>query len=166
MQSIQIIEALDTQSLKAARELILEYGRSIIDVASCSLEHQNFDTEVASLPGKYAPPRGTLLLARVAGELAGCVALRPIDEVGPGYCEMKRMYVRPAFRGQGIGRVLAERLVADGKRMGYRVMKLDTDSHEKFTAAIALYRSLGFVECTRYNADPDPRTLWFELKLA
>jgi hypothetical protein len=81
MPTIQIIEAVDAQSLKAAGGLMLEYGRSIADVASCSLEHQNFDTEVATLPGKYAPPRGTLLRARVAGELAGCVALRPIDEV-------------------------------------------------------------------------------------
>lgn len=165
MSNIQIIEAVGAQSLKVAGELMLEYGRSIMDVASCSLEHQNFDTEVANLPGKYAPPRGTLLLAQVGGEFAGCVALRPIDEVGPGYCEMKRMYVRPAFRGLGVGRVLAERLIADGKRMGYRAMKLDTDSHEKFAAAISLYRSLGFVECNRYNADPDPRTLWFERTL-
>src|SRR4051812_16046068 len=106
-----VVEAQAAADLAAARELILEYGRSIVDVAACSLEHQNFDTEVAALPGKYAPPRGTLLLARVWRDLAGCIALRPIDEVGPGYCEMKRLYVRPAFRGTGIGRILAERLI-------------------------------------------------------
>ncbi len=165
MDRIHIIEASSETDVKHAAELILEYGRSIADVAACSLEHQNFDAEVAALPGKYAPPRGTLLLARVAGDLAGCIALRPLDELGPTVCEMKRMYVRPAFRGTGVGRVLAERLIAEARRIGYQVMKLDTDTHPKFAAAIGLYRSLGFVECQRYNDDPDPRTLWFELKL-
>lgn len=165
MVKIHIIEASSETDVKHAAELILEYGRSIADVAACSLEHQNFDAEVAALPGKYAPPRGTLLLARVAGELAGCIALRPLDELGRNACEMKRMYVRPAFRGSGVGRVLAEQLIANAKRIGYHVMKLDTDSHPKFAAAIGLYKSLGFVECQRYNDDPDPRTLWFELKL-
>ena len=101
MDRIHIIEASSVTDVKQAAELILEYGRSIADVAACSLEHQNFDAEVAALPGKYAPPRGTLLLARVAGDLAGCIALRPLAELGPTVCEMKRMYVRPAFRRHG-----------------------------------------------------------------
>jgi GNAT superfamily N-acetyltransferase len=78
---------------------------------------------------------------------------------------MKRMYVRPAYRGLKLGRMLAERLIDEARAAGYTLMKLDTDTAPKFAAAIALYRSLGFVECERYNADPDPKTLWFEKRL-
>lgn len=164
MPAIDIAVASTHELLQAAGVIIREYGHSIADIAACSLEHQNFEAEVSELPGKYAPPLGTILLAHVAGDLAGCIALRPLDG-HPEVCEMKRMYVRPAFRGLGVGRVLAQRLIADAKRMKYAIMKLDTDSHPKFAAAIGLYKSLGFVECARYNDDPDPRTLWFEKHL-
>lgn len=150
----------------AFRELAAEYGASIADVAACSLEHQRFDDELANLPGRYAPSRGgRLLVAMVDGQPAGCIAVRALPELGPHVCEMKRMYVRPAYRGLQLGRMLAERLIDEARAAGYTVMKLDTDTAPKFAAAIALYRSLGFVECERYNADPDPKTLWFEKRL-
>lgn len=152
--------------VELARELIREYGVSIADVAACSLEHQRFDEELASLPGRYDPAMGgRLLLAVVDGQPAGCIALRALPELGPRVCEMKRMYVRPRFRGRHLGRLLAERLLEEARTAGYATMKLDTDTAPKFAAAIALYRSLGFVECERYNADPDPKTLWFEKRL-
>jgi ribosomal protein S18 acetylase RimI-like enzyme len=165
MASVQIIDASRPPALGQARTLIAEYRRSIADVAACSLEHQRFDEELADLPGRYAPPRGRLLVATADGRPAGCVALRPLDELGPEQCEMKRLYVVPNARGLGIGRLLVERLMAEARAEGYRVMKLDTDSDARFRAAIALYRSFGFVECERYNADPDPKTLWFEKRL-
>ena len=168
MNEIRVIQVVDGPVLAQAGDLIREYGESIAHVAACSLEHQRFDEEVASLPGKFALPRGRLLVAMVGRggqEAGGCIALRPLDELGPRVCEMKRMYVRPAYRGMGIGRVLAARLIEEAKGAGYELMKLDTASQPVFAAAIALYRSLGFAECERYNADPDPASLWFELKL-
>ena len=152
--------------LDRIRDLIREYGASIADVAACSLEHQNFEAEMAALPGRYASEQGgRLLIAMVDGKPAGCIALRALPELGPGICEMKRMYVRPGFRGLGIGRKLAERLLEEAKAIGYTTMKLDSDTAPKFAAAIALYRSLGFVECERYNADPDPKTIWMDKRL-
>jgi putative acetyltransferase len=163
--SIEVIDGIG-QHLAAFRELAAEYGHSIADVAACSLEHQGFDQELRDLPGRYDRGRGgCMFIATVDGQPAGCIALRALPEVGPGVCEMKRMYVRPAHRGLKIGRLLAERLIDEARAMGYSVMKLDTDTAPKFAAAIALYRSLGFVECARYNADPDPKTLWFEKRL-
>lgn len=151
--------------LSQARALISEYGLSIADVAACSLEHQNFNRELETLPLPYAPPRGRLLLAMIKDQPAGCIALRPLDALGPHISEMKRLYVPPAFRGSGLGRLLVNRLIDEARAIGYTMMKLDTDTDPKFAAAIALYRSLGFTECDRYNADPDPKTLWFEKAL-
>lgn len=130
------------------------------------LDYQGFDAEVASLPGKYAMPGGCILLARRGGEYVGCIALRPLDASGlrasdvEPVCEMKRMYVRPAGRGLGIGRMLSEELLAFARGAGYRTMKLDTES--TFVAATALYRALGFAECERYNDDPQPDTIWMK----
>lgn len=162
----EINPVVDENALAIVRALIREYGASIADVAACSLEHQNFEAEMAALPGRYAQEQGgRLLIAMVDGMPAGCIALRALAELGPGICEMKRMYVRPGFRGLGVGRQLAERLLEEAREIGYSVMKLDTDTHEKFAAAIGLYRSLGFVECERYNGDPDPKTIWMEKRL-
>ena len=163
--SIQVLSITYGPNLELARSLISEYGASIADIAACSLEHQNFNQELATLPGPYAPPRGRLLLALHNTDPAGCIALRPLDALGPNVCEMKRLYVRPDFRKTGLGRVLVNRLLDEARSMGYALMKLDTDTNEKFAAAIALYRSVGFRECERYNADPDPKTLWFERAL-
>jgi len=140
-----------------------------------ALDYQGFDVEVAGLPGKYAGPMGCIVLAIGDAEAAnkdwlGCIALRPLDasglrdgDVGP-VCEMKRMYVRPAARGVGLGRELAISLIAFARSAGYASMKLDTES--TFVAATALYRSLGFVECERYNDDPQPETIWMRLRLS
>ncbi len=169
--------------LETARELFAEYGRSIADVAACSLQHQHFDAELDSLPGLYTPPRGCIFVAQAAAPAppvpsveespwrpqspvpspAGCIALRPLPALGPDICELKRMYVRPAFRGTGLGRRLGAELIAFARSAGYRTMKLDTST--TMHAAIGLYTSLGFVPCERYNDDPMTDTLWFELRL-
>jgi len=163
--AISILHASSGAALGDARALITEYGLAIADVAACSLEHQRFDVELATLPGPYAPPRGRLLIATLDSLPVGCVALRPLNDLSPTTCELKRMYVRPFARGHGIGRLLADRLLADARSLGYTVMKLDSDTDSRFAAAITLYRSLGFIECARYNSDPDPKTVWFEKRL-
>jgi GNAT superfamily N-acetyltransferase len=149
--------------LALAADLFREYAASL----PFALDYQGFDAELATLPGKYAPPTGVILLASTpAGVAIGCIALRPLAP-GSGdptpVCEMKRMYVKPGFRGVGAGRRLAERLLSHARAAGYALMKLDTES--EFTAAVTLYRSLGFVECPRYNDDPMPGTLWMSLRL-
>jgi GNAT superfamily N-acetyltransferase len=163
--AVQIVDASSGAMLEAAKVLIDEYGRSIRSFAACSLEHQGFEDELAGLPGKYAPPRGRLLVALLDEIPVGCVAMRPLDRLGSDVCELKRMYVRPAARGHGIGRLLAEQFMNMAKRSGYRLVKLDTATNPAFEAAIALYRSLGFTECANYNGDPDPSSLWFERAL-
>ena len=124
--------------------LFAEY-RAELQVEPCL---NSFDAEIAALPGAYAPPTGKLLLAKVVGQPVGCVALRPFPV--PNSCEMKRLYVRPPFRGDKIGRLLAERIVQEGKNLGYRSMRLD--SHPaSMAAAIRMYRKLGF-----HEVSPDP----------
>jgi putative acetyltransferase len=125
---------------------------------------QDFESELAGLPGAYAPPHGALLLAVAregsVEEVAGCVAVRPFE---PGICEMKRLYLRPAYRGHGIGRALAGAAVDAARARGYRVMRLDT--LPAMAEAIALYRSLGFREIEPYRVNPIPGALFFELEL-
>ena len=120
----------------------------------------DFETELNDLPGKYAPPRGRLLVARAPTGLAGTGALRPLDE---GVCEMKRLFVRPAFRGQAIGRRLVERLLAEARAIGYERMRLDTLSH--MTEAVTLYKSTGFQVIPAYYHNPRPDVVYFELVL-
>jgi len=120
---------------------------------------QNFDAELAALPGEYAPPGGVLLIARDGGAPAGCVALRRLD-AGTG--EMKRMYVREAYRGSGLGRRLAVAVIEEARKRGYMRVLLDT--LPKLAPAIALYRDLGFRETAPYLACPTPGALCFELK--
>jgi putative acetyltransferase len=127
--------------LESVRGLFLEYARSL----GFSLCFQGFDRELATLPGDYAPPSGCLLLALEDGNAAGCVGLRRIDDER---CEMKRLYVRPEYRGEGLGRVLAEKVVAEARIVGYRSMYLDTLPVMK--EAQALYQSLGFSDCAPY----------------
>jgi len=151
-----IVRAESGEELEAVKELFLEYARSL-DFDLC---FQDFDRELGSLPGDYAPPAGALLLAVDEGEASGCVALRRIDA---STCEMKRLYVRPAHRGRGIGRMLAERVIDIARGMGYRSMKLDTVPGME--AANALYRSLGFVDTKPYRFNPLDGCLYLELRL-
>ncbi|HLH26686.1 MAG TPA: GNAT family N-acetyltransferase [Chloroflexota bacterium] len=115
---------------------------------------------MADLPGPYSPPAGRLILALQAGEAIGCVALRPLDLQT---CEMKRLYVRPAFRGHKLGRTLASHVIDEAGTIGYATIRLDTSS--SMTEAIALYRSLGFTETAPYNDNPLPGALFFERRL-
>lgn len=146
------------------RALFQEYA----DAIQVDLCFQGFAQELAGLPGAYAPPSGRLLLARCDGALAGCVGLRPFEPdharaAGGRVCEMKRLYVRPAFRGRGIGRKLATAVVDAARAIGYERMRLDTLAH--MAAAIALYRSLGFADVPPYRHNPLPRATYMELNL-
>ncbi|MCU0232228.1 MAG: GNAT family N-acetyltransferase [Acidobacteria bacterium] len=142
--------------LEEVRRLFLEYARSL----PFSLDFQDFDRELAGLPGGYAPPGGRLLLARVGGEAAGCVALHAWDGAAG---EIKRLYVRPAFRGRGVGRALAAAIVDAGRECGYARLLLDTV--DTMTEAIALYSSLGFAPAAPYRPNPIPGAAFFELPL-
>lgn len=154
---LNIVPASTAQDVEDVRLLFGEYS-ALVAEALC---FQNFDQELAALPGAYAAPGGVLLIARDGDELAGCVALRGIDaETG----EMKRMFVREKFRGSGLGRRLAAEVIEAAKQRKYRRMVLDT--LPKLQTAIALYRDLGFRETGPYLACPTPGALCFELRLS
>ena len=140
----------------AVRGLFREYAAGL----GIDLCFQNFEAELAGLPGAYAPPAGRLLVAEADGDLVGCAALRP---QAPGVCELKRLYVRPAFRGRGLGRRLLEALLAEAVAAGYREAVFDT--LQSMTEALALYRSLGFHPTEPYNEHPVCGTLWFRKAL-
>ena len=150
-----MVDGHSVEHVPVVRALFEEYAAAL----GVDLGFQGFDREVAELPGEYVPPGGRLLLA-LGPEPAGCVALRPFE---PGVCEMKRLYVRPEFRGTGLGRLLAERIVDAGRDAGYDRMRLDT--LPTMGAARTLYRSLGFVEIEAYRPNPIHGTTYFELAL-
>lgn len=154
-----IIQAATAAQIEQARALFLEYGASL----GFSLCFQSFDAELAGLPGDYAPPTGRLLLAEVEGKPAGCVALHALGKDG-AVCEMKRLYVRPAFRGQQLGRRLVEEVIRAARAIGYKKMRLDT-VEPVMGHAVALYRELGFREIPPYRENPMPGTLYMELEL-
>ena len=157
MNTIRRIETAAANDLNVVRTLFTEYAQSL-DFSLC---FQGFAEELAALPGKYAPPRGALLLAEHEGQAAGCVALR---EIGPDVCEMKRLFVRPAFRGCGLGRELVEAIVVEGRRIGYAAMRLDTIA-SRMQSAISLYESLGFRRTEAYCYNPQPDVVYMELTL-
>ena len=151
-----IYRAASAEQLDSVRTLFREYAASL----EISLCFQNFEQELASLPGSYAPPSGMVLLAQAGSQVAGCVAVRPL---GQGVCEMKRLFVRPAWRGEGLGRSLVEVIIAASREIGYDCMRLDTLASMK--PAISLYRSLGFRQIPAYYANPSEGAVFMELPL-
>jgi len=154
---LAIFQAESAAQLAEVRALFREYAGSL----NFSLQFQNFDRELAELPGDYAPPEGRLLLADLRGDTAGCVALH---QWKPGICEMKRLYLRPQFRGKGLGRILSEAVISEARKIGYRRMRLDT-VEPVMADAVAMYRKLGFRAIAPYRENPMPGTLYLELDL-
>jgi putative acetyltransferase len=142
--------------MDAVRGLLREYAASL----AFDLDFQDFDRELATLPGAYEAPHGALLGARVQGALAGCVALRRIDDERG---ELKRLYVRPGARGSGLGHALADAAIDEARRLGYRRLLLDTTPGME--RAQALYERLGFVDTGPYTQNPVPGTRFLELEL-
>ena len=157
-QAVDVVvePVLAPEDLDETRALFQEYARSL----NFSLCFQGFDRELTELPGEYAPPAGVLLLARIEGKYAGCVGLR---KLGDKACEMKRLYVRPEFRGKKVGRELVKAVFNEARRRAYQIMRLDTVPLMK--EAIALYRSVGFREIQPYRENPVPGALFMEIAL-
>ena len=154
--TVVIEQVVGGRPLIEVRTLFEEYAASL----AVDLGFQGFAEELAGLPGDYAPPSGRLLLARAGGDPAGCVAMRPLQ---PDVCEMKRLYVRSAFRGAGVGRRLAEAVVDAAQAAGYASMRLDTLA--TMESARTLYDSLGFRPVAPYRHNPVPGTAFLELTL-
>jgi GNAT superfamily N-acetyltransferase len=153
---VSIFQVITDKQVEQIRELFQEYAASL----SIDLEFQNFHQELSDLPGEYAPPKGRLLLALYNDHPAGCVALREIEE---DICEMKRLYVRPQYRGINLGKRLAERIIAEAAEIGYRRMRLDT--LPTMTKAKQMYERLGFKEREAYRYNPVEGTTFMELEL-
>jgi ribosomal protein S18 acetylase RimI-like enzyme len=152
-----ITEAVAPADVGQAKRLIIEYAQTL----GIDLSFQAFEHELAVFPGAYSAPHGLVLLGWVSDQPAGCVCLRPLDD--ERVCEMKRLYVRPAYRGRAIGRRLAQAAIHGGRRLGYEAMRLDTLS--SMTEAISLYGSLGFRPIDPYYANPIESAQYFELDL-
>jgi putative acetyltransferase len=151
-----LLQADFEKHLPLIREIFEEYARSL----GFDLHFQEFQKEVAELPGDYGPPEGRLILAMEDDKIAGCVALRKLED---GVCEMKRLYVRPDHRGKGIGKDLAQTIIEEARKIGYRRMRLDTVPF--MTEAIVLYQSLGFEEIEPYRYNPIEGAKFMELNL-
>jgi len=154
---VKLVQAQSQQDIETTRALFKEYEAWL----GINLCFQNFEKELASLPGEYVPPDGRLLLAFEQNKVAGCIAVR---RIGEDVCEMKRLFVRSDFRGKGLGRKLVAAIIAEAKEIGYQKMRLDT-LPPKMNQAIALYRSLGFREIEPYYPNPVPGAKFMELKL-
>jgi len=153
---INIVSAENKDDIESARQLFLEYAESL----NFDLCFQGFDEELKNLPGDYSSPKGELLLAYSNGKLAGCVALHKFEN---DICEMKRLFLRSEFRGQGIGRQLTVRVIDDAKKIGYKKMRLDTLPAMK--EAIKLYKNLGFKEIIPYRYNSIEGVCYMELEL-
>ena len=161
---IDIVSADTSAQIEAIRELFQEYAAAL----SFNLCFQSFEEELARLPGEYAPPSGALLLGLVDNQPAGCVALHKLNGEMAGraadICEMKRLYVRPEFRGAGLGRRLIDAILRSATAIGYSRMRLDTIPSE-MGMAVKMYQQLGFVEIARYRPNPIPGAKYMELDL-
>ena len=157
VKDFTFVQVESPRQVEQARELFLEYAKSL----GFSLCFQNFEKELATLPGDYAPPEGRLLLAEYESKLAGCVALHKLSD---GICEMKRLYLRPQFRGKALGRALADHIIAEARQIGYERMRLDT-VEPVMKDAVAMYRKIGFQEIAPYCANPIQGALYMELRL-
>jgi ribosomal protein S18 acetylase RimI-like enzyme len=154
---MKVVQAISEEQIQVARSLFEEYAAWL----GFSLCFQNFDQELAGLPGAYTPPDGRLLLTFEDDQLAGCIALRKIRTTT---CEMKRLYLRPEFRGRGLGRMLVETIIEEARAIGYTQIYLDT-LPGKMDQAIALYRSIGFKEIPPYYNNPVEGATFMELRL-
>jgi GNAT superfamily N-acetyltransferase len=152
----EIVEAISAEQIEQVRSLFRQYQAEL----PLQLCFRSFESELSGLPGEYGPPRGKLLLAVVSGQPVGCAGLRPFPLEATG--EMKRLYVRPGFRGGKLGRELAERVVHEARSLGYRRLRLDTHP-PTMQAAVRMYRSFGFQEIT--PSDPIAELLYMELQL-
>lgn len=160
LPQIQLVPPRSAEDLDALRTIFKEYAQGL----GVDLCFQQFDQELASLPGDYAPPRGALLMALVDGAVAGCCALRPLDSSDyPNAAEMKRLYVRNAFRGFGLGRQLAEAALDAARQAGYASVLLDT--LDDMEAARALYEDLGFEAIPPYYHNPIPGAHYLKVDL-
>jgi GNAT superfamily N-acetyltransferase len=156
-ESISIIQAISPAEIAAVRQLFEEY----VAWLGFSLDYQGFPEEFASLPGRYALPEGRLLLATCDGTPAGCGALRPLSA---DICEMKRVFVRPNYRGRKLGLTIVNRLIEEARAIGYHSMRLDTIA-DRMGDAVRLYQALGFCEIPAYYKSSQPGTRYFELQL-
>lgn len=154
---LKLVQVETAAQVEQARELFREYAAWL----GLNLCFQNFEEELAQLPGQYVPPEGRLLLALDEERVAGCVALRKLDQDA---CEMKRLYLRPEWRGKGLGRLLAEAIISEARAIGYARLRLDT-LPSRMGEAVAMYRSMGFGEVAPYYHNPVEGTLYMELRL-
>lgn len=153
----EILQAASPSQIVQARHILAEYAESL----GLSDSFPGFKDELLSLPGDYAPPEGRLLLATYDGELAGCVALRKLE---PSICEMRRLYLRPKFRGRGFGRTLANYVIEEARKIGYRQMRLGT-VEPKMQDALRMYREIGFRVTMPYRTNPLKDAVYMELDL-
>ena len=154
---IELLHIEGGPAIDDVRALFREYAQSL-DFSLC---FQSFDRELSELPGPYAPPHGRLILCQMDARPAACIAMKKLE---PGVCEMKRLYVRPEFRGHQLGLKLATYLIDEARRAGYARMRLDTVPGT-MGHAVQLYRSLGFKEIPAYYDNPIPEALYMELDL-
>lgn len=154
--TVEMVERYDEQSISEIKYIFTEYRKDL----GLDLSFQDFQDELEELPGEYSPSDGAILLAKDDNQTVGSVALRKIDEIT---CEMKRLYVKPEYRSEGLGRKLAKSIIEEAKDKGYEKMKLDTLTTLK--EANELYRSLGFEECEPYRYNPLEDALYMELEL-